>query len=108
MCSLPRLIDKKEDNGEITPGVYPAQMTDIIGEGAYDSESHMNTQLLWATEIGPHPMKMHACMGGDAEGGGLQLWYTGRARIGPMRKAGTTGGADSSDSKKQRGSGEEK
>jgi hypothetical protein len=58
MCSLPRLIDIKEDNGEITPGVYPAHMTDIIGEGAYDSEGHMNTQLLWATEIGPHPMEM--------------------------------------------------
>jgi hypothetical protein len=43
---LPRLIDRKDDNGEVTVGVYTRQMTHIIGEGAYDAEGHMNTQFL--------------------------------------------------------------
>jgi hypothetical protein len=44
----------------------------------------------------------------DAEGGSLQLRYTGRARIGSMGKDGTAGRADSGDNKKQRSIGEEK
>ncbi len=58
MDLLPRLIDRKADNGEITSGVYAAQMTDIIGEGAYDAGGHRNTQFLSATKAGPYPRAM--------------------------------------------------
>ncbi len=59
MDVLPRLIDRKADNGEITAGVYAAQMTGIIGEGAYDAGGHRNTQLLKAImEVGPYPRAM--------------------------------------------------
>ncbi len=34
MDVLPRLIDRKAENGEVEAGVYPDQMTAIIGEGA--------------------------------------------------------------------------
>ncbi len=46
---LPRLIDRKDENGELTVGVYSRQMTPIIGEGAYDAEGHRNTKFLEAT-----------------------------------------------------------
>ena len=55
---LPRLIDKKDENGEIVPGLYPVQMKGIIGEGAYDRASHRNTAFLEATCVGPYPDAM--------------------------------------------------
>ena len=51
---LPRLIDRKDENGEIAPGVYPVQMKGIIGEGAYDTEGHRNTAFLEARCVGPY------------------------------------------------------
>ena len=51
---LPRLIDKKDDNGEIAPGVYPVQMKGIIGEGAYAKAGHRNTAFMEATGVGPY------------------------------------------------------
>ena len=42
----------------MTVGVYSSQMTHIIGEGAYDAESHRNERFLVATEIGPFPREM--------------------------------------------------
>jgi uncharacterized membrane protein YgcG len=55
---LPRLIDRKDENGEIAPGVYPVQMKGIIGEGAYDKEGHRNTAFLEARCVGPYPHEM--------------------------------------------------
>ena len=55
---LPRMIDREDENGEVTVGVYSRQMTHIIGEGAYDAEGHMNTQFLEATEVGSFPKEM--------------------------------------------------
>jgi hypothetical protein len=55
---LPRLIDRKDDNGEVTVGVYSRQMTGVIGEGAYDADGHRNTMFLESTEVGPFPREM--------------------------------------------------
>jgi hypothetical protein len=55
---LPRVIDREEENGEVIVGVYSRQMTQIIGERAYDAEGHMNTKFMEATEIGPFPREM--------------------------------------------------
>jgi hypothetical protein len=55
---LPRCVDKKESNGEITKGIYSEELTLVIGEGAYDEDGHMNTQFLEATRIGPYPKEM--------------------------------------------------
>jgi hypothetical protein len=55
---LPRMIDMKDENGEMTVGVYSSQMTHIIGEGAYDAEGHRNERFLGATEIGPFLKEM--------------------------------------------------
>ena len=55
---LPRMIDRKEKNGEVTVGVYSNQMNHIIGEGAYDTEGHRNTKFLEATGVGPFPREM--------------------------------------------------
>ncbi len=69
MDALPRLIDRKDENGKIVPGVYPTQLRNIIGEGAYGMEGHMNTAFLEATGVGPYPKEMqHAWsrIGNDA------------------------------------------
>jgi len=50
---LPRCVDMKENNGEITRGTYSDQLTKMMGEGAFDEDSHKNTQFLRATTIGP-------------------------------------------------------
>jgi hypothetical protein len=55
---LPRLIDRKDENGEVTVGVYSRQMTSVVGEGAYDADGHMNTMFLESTEVGPFPREM--------------------------------------------------
>jgi hypothetical protein len=55
---LPRMIDRKDENGEVTVGVYSSQMKDIIGEGAYDAKGHRNERFLEATGIGPFPREM--------------------------------------------------
>jgi hypothetical protein len=55
---LPRIIDRKAENGEIEVGCYSSQMTRVIGEGAYDADGHRNTMFLEATEVGPYPESM--------------------------------------------------
>jgi hypothetical protein len=55
---LPRVIDRKDEDGEVTVGVYSNQMNHIIGEGAYDTEGHRNTMFLEATGVGPFPREM--------------------------------------------------
>ena len=55
---LPRLIDRKDETGEIAPGVYPVQMKSIIGERANDTEGHRNTAFLEAKSVGPYPHEM--------------------------------------------------
>ena len=42
-------------NGEGIPGYYIKQLTEVIGERAYDNEGHMNAQFLNATDVGPYP-----------------------------------------------------
>ena len=56
--ALPRLIDREDENGKVTVGVYSRHMTHIIGEGAYDAKGHKNAQFLEATKIGPFPREM--------------------------------------------------
>ncbi len=46
MDVLPRIIDRKAENGEVEVGVYTKLMTPIIGEEAYDADGHMNTPFL--------------------------------------------------------------
>ncbi len=53
MDVLPRLIDRKAENGEVEVGVYTEPMTSNIGEGAYDADGHRNTQFLEAMQGGP-------------------------------------------------------
>ncbi len=55
---MPRCVDRKATNGEITAGIYSQQLTVVIGEGAYDEDGHKNTQILEATGIGPYPREM--------------------------------------------------
>ena len=55
---LPRMIDREDENGEVTMGVYSRQMTHIIGEGTYGADGHWNTKFLGATEVGPFPKEM--------------------------------------------------
>jgi hypothetical protein len=43
MGILPRCVDKKEGNGEITKGIYSDQLTAVFGEGAFDETGHKNT-----------------------------------------------------------------
>jgi hypothetical protein len=43
---LPRCMDRKDNNGEITKGTYSDQLTAVIGEGAFDEAGHMNAQFL--------------------------------------------------------------
>jgi len=52
---LPRFIDRAEGNGEKVPGYYAQHLTEVIGEGAYDNEGHMNAQFMSATNVGPYP-----------------------------------------------------
>jgi len=52
---LPRCIDRTEANGEKIQGYYAQHLIEVIGEGAYDSEGHMNAQFLNATNVGPYP-----------------------------------------------------
>ncbi len=55
---LPRLIDRRDENGEVIVGVYSKRMTGVIGEGAFDAEGHRNTVFLESTEVGPNPREM--------------------------------------------------
>ncbi len=92
MDILPRCVDKKETNGEITKGIYSEQLTAMIGEGAYDEGGHRNTQFLEATRIGPYPREMQKAW--DQERSGRQLRFSGRvSRRGSKRKNGATCGA---------------
>ena len=38
--------------------MYSEQLTEVIGEGAYNENGDMNTKFLEATEIGPYPKEM--------------------------------------------------
>jgi len=51
---LQRCIAMTEANRESVPGYYAQQLTEAIGEGAYDSEGHKNAQFLNATDVGPY------------------------------------------------------
>jgi hypothetical protein len=48
---LPRCIDKTEANGGCIPGYYTHQLTEVIGEGAYDNEGHRNAQFMEASDV---------------------------------------------------------
>ena len=50
---LPRCIDMRGPNGELTEGVYTRQLTEAIRHGAYDAEGHMNACFLHAGNVGP-------------------------------------------------------
>ena len=56
---LPRCIDKMEDNGDKCKGYHSEQLTNVIGEGAYDNGGHRNAQFMGARNGGPSP---GACM----------------------------------------------
>jgi len=43
MDILPRCVDMKESNGEITKAIYSDHLTAVIGEEAYDEAGHMNS-----------------------------------------------------------------
>jgi len=58
MDILPRYVDRKESNGEITTGTYSDQLTAVIGEGAYDEDGRKNSMFLEATRVGPYPREM--------------------------------------------------
>ena len=52
---LPRCVDITEANGECNPGYYTQQLTEVIGEGAYDNNGHGNALFLEARDMGPYP-----------------------------------------------------
>ena len=56
---LTRCIDRKDETGELTKGVYAKQLSGVIGEGAYDMTAHRNEKFLEATTIGPYPRECH-------------------------------------------------
>jgi hypothetical protein len=58
MDLLPRRVDRKDSNGEITTGIYSDQLTAAIGEGAFDEAGHNNSHFLEATRIMPYPGEM--------------------------------------------------
>jgi hypothetical protein len=60
---LPRCVDRKERNGEITKGTYSDQLTEVVGEGAFDEEGHRNTKFLRSTTVGPYPGEMQTAWG---------------------------------------------
>ena len=51
---LPRCIDRKDQEGEKTTGVYNRQLTNVIGEVAYAAEGHMNARFLQANNVGAY------------------------------------------------------
>jgi len=55
---LPRCIDRKDQEGEKTKGVYNRELIDVIGEGAYYVEGHMNARFLKANNAGTYPMSI--------------------------------------------------
>jgi len=56
---LPRRIDRKEDSGELTKGVYTTQLSGVIGEGAFDKSGNTNIKFLEATTVVPYPRECH-------------------------------------------------
>ena len=52
---LPKCIDHKAENGEVTRGFYAKKLTEAIGEGTYQHARHRNTRFLYAQNIGPYP-----------------------------------------------------
>jgi len=55
---LPRCVDRKESDGDITRGIYSDQLTAVVREGVFDVDGHRNTQILRATTVGPYPSEM--------------------------------------------------
>ncbi len=55
---LPRCVNMRENNGEITKSIYSDQPTTVIGEGAFYETGHMTTQFLRATSVEPYPREM--------------------------------------------------
>ncbi len=55
---LLRCVGRRENNGEVKKGTYADQLTEVIGEGAFDETGHRNTQFLRATTVGPYPREM--------------------------------------------------
>jgi len=107
---LPRLIDRENENGEVTVGIYSRQMTRINGEGAYGAEGHKNTQFLESTEVGPFPREMRQAWTrtreeaaenyGIGEGDGPDEW----SKMGPMAdpSPATVKNKEAAERKKQR------
>jgi hypothetical protein len=52
---LPRCIDMKEENGEVSKGYYNQHLTTEIREGAYNHDGHMDTKLIESQRLGPYP-----------------------------------------------------
>ncbi len=57
---LPRCVDRKDRNGEVRKGTYSDQLAEVVGEGAFDEEGHMNFKFLGSTTVGPYPGEMQA------------------------------------------------
>ncbi len=53
---LPRVVEKKDKDGETVKGAYADHLTIVIGAGAFDEAGHINDQFLKATEVGPYPV----------------------------------------------------
>ena len=60
---LPRVVDRKDKDGETVKGVYADHITAVIGAGAFDETIHRNDQFLRATGVGPYPIAMQEAWG---------------------------------------------
>ena len=99
---MPRCVDTKENNGEITKGICYDQMTTVIGVGAFDEAGHMNTQFMETTTVGPYPKEIQGvgCFKGR---GGNQLRLPGRNSKGRAKgDDGATRGANACDGQETR------
>ncbi len=105
MDILPRLIDRKAENGEVEIGVYTELMTKIIEEGAYDADGHMNTQFLEEEQVGPYPQAMQEAWTRTREEAARNYGIEGEEGTDAWEKNGTARGANAGDRKKQRGCG---
>ncbi len=98
MDILPRVVDMRESNGEITKGVYAEQLTAVIGEGAYNAENHRNKQFMGATTVGPYPEVMQEAWGvmrrGAATNYGIEESVDDeekKGRLGPLAESAPAG-----------------
>ena len=100
---LPRCVDRKENNGKITRGIYSDQLTEVMGEGAFDEDGHRSTQFLRATKVGPYQGEMQKAWEKLRDEAAANFGFQEGFREGEARgEDGTSGGADASWGKEQR------